>query len=143
MSASGGSRTCCSLAVCVQNGGMSRFLYALFLISLLSGCKEATYRDCPNERAGWQRPSDGPLGLTITNVIRVQSNAQLLWNDKAVTEKQLVQYLSFMRRMNPTPLTILTADEQVSCQAVEKIRTEMERRIGCKDGRCGEGENWR
>ena len=142
MSAMGGKRTFCVTPLSVHIAAMFRVMTAAVLCFALSGCTEGIYRNCPNERTGWQRPSDGRLGLTVTNVVRVRTEGRLLWNGAEVTKEKLLEYLSLMRRMNPTPLTILTADETASCRLVEEVRNEMEQRIGCKNGRCGEGENW-
>lgn len=109
---------------------------------ILPACVPQKYSDCPNTRKGWQRPTDGRLGLTVISQVRIKADGTFLWNDQPVTRSELNEYLSMMRKMNPTPLTILSADSDASCSLVEEVRNEMDDRIGCEDGRCGEGEGW-
>lgn len=111
----------------------------IIAISLVSGCSSQNYRDCLNDRAGWEAPADRTIALVvIPNVVRIQSDGTLLWNGSRITAQSLSSRLSAARKLQPTPQTILSADGDATCKAVERVRDEFEKRLGCEDGKCAE-----
>ena len=118
---------------------MIRAIPVLSLALFLGGCVSQTYGDCPNDRVSWQAPADRHKALVVLpNVIRVQLDGPVLWNDRPVTPQELSTRLLSAGKLEPTPQTVLIADENASCAAVEQVRDEIEKRIGCEDGRCAE-----
>jgi hypothetical protein len=44
--------------------------------------------------------------------------------------------------MDPLPTVILKPAADAACSDVKSIRAEMDAKLDCKAGRCGEGTGW-
>lgn len=132
---------------------MKSFLIASVAVALLvSGCAGQKYASgqCPNTLAGWRKP--GTIGHQVpAYFVTLEANGTVttsLWLGyrMAPVEKTdrrgLGQLISHVPDMDPLPTVILKPAADAACSDVKSIRAEMDAKLDCKAGRCGEGTGW-
>lgn len=54
----------------------------------------------------------------------------------------LGQLISRVSEMDPLPTVVLNPAPEAACSDVKAIRAEMDAKLNCKAGSCGEGTGW-
>ncbi|MCA1200231.1 hypothetical protein K9B35_19870 [Sphingomonas sp. R647] len=119
---------------------------------ILSGCapQEFASGSCPNTLSGWRTP--GEIGHQVpAYFVTIESNGEILtslWNGyrmsavEKTSRQALRQLIQRIPVMLPEPIVILKPAPKASCGDVEAIRAEIDAKLDCKTGRCGEGSGW-
>lgn len=119
---------------------------------LLSGCSSQKYAagHCPNTLAGWLKP--GVIGHQVpAYFVTLAANGEVttsLWMGyrmlpaEKIDRRTLSQLISHVPEMDPVPTVILKPAPDARCSEVKEIRAEMDAKLDCKAGKCGEGAGW-
>ncbi len=119
---------------------------------MLSGCSPHTYASgqCSNTLDGWRRP--GAIGHQVpAHFVTVGADGilrQRRWRGyrmdhvEVLDRKGLSELLDNASIMDPSPMVILNAEPSAKCDLVRAVRAEMEAKLRCKSGQCGEGAGW-
>jgi hypothetical protein len=127
-------------------------VFVLISALILSGCASQTYASgqCTNTLAGWRAP--GELGHQVpayfVGIDAKGGLSQSLWLGYRMTPLEVIdrqalsELLIRIPARRPEPLVILKPNGSANCDEVEAIRTEMNDKLDCKAGQCGEGTGW-
>jgi hypothetical protein len=132
---------------------MKHWLPLLLAMLALDGCGSPPFGSgrCPNDLAGWRKP--GAIGHQVPAVfVSVDEKGAVsnkMWmgyrmypGKTAADRSHLSKLISFAAEANPRPMVILQPAASTKCADVRAIRAEMERKLACKSGQCGEGVGW-
>lgn len=61
---------------------------------------------------------------------------------ESLDRRELSETLTTIPTLRPEPIVILQPAGSASCEVVEAIRTEMNEKLDCANGQCGEGSGW-
>ena len=124
----------------------------LLLAVVLSGCTPQTYASgqCPNRLVGWRQP--GEIGHQVPAIFITvggeEAVTHTLWlgyrmTPVVVTDRRgLSELLSHAAVMDPRPMVILKPAPSATCALVNGVRGEMDTKLDCESGQCGEGSGW-
>lgn len=119
---------------------------------LASSCASPNYASgrCPNTLAGWQKP--GEIGHQVpAYFVTLEANGAVttsLWLGYRMLPSQktdrrgLSRLIGHVPEMDPLPTVILKPAPDADCDDVKAVRAEMDDKLDCKAGRCGEGTGW-
>lgn len=117
-----------------------RILAAFLCLAVTASTASASPSSaCSGRRTGWMGPSDGTPDHVAINWISIPRERELRWHGKRIDRARLRYYLGIVATMRPLPFTILRPGPGVDCAFLEAIRDDMEAKLPCAQGLCGEG----
>jgi len=76
----------------------------------------------------------------MMNRLAVGKDGKIYWNGKEEAFGTLSKYLELTHDMNPEPRVFLEVEAGAPCEMLERVRTEMERKLDCGPySACEEG----